>query len=427
MQPLHSGDDAREAAALLDRTDSAGRRRRSSPVLSASPGWAGGLRRQSSSFRQDVGHAASETYLVTRLTFSLLQYLGLGYRWMRQLLALTVYAILLMPGFLQVGYYYFYSSQVRRSIVYGEQPRNRLDLYIPKDSSRPCPVVAFVTGGAWIIGYKAWGALLGRRLAERGIIVACIDYRNFPQGTISDMVSDASQGISFVCNNAASYGGDPNQIYLMGQSAGAHIAACALMEQAVKESSGQPISWSVTQIKAYFGLSGGYNLHNLVDHFHQRGLNRSIFLSIMNGEESLSSYSPEIVAKESSAQTIALLPPIFLMHGTDDYSIPSSSSQTFVEVLQQAGAHAKLLLYEGKTHTDIFLQDPLRGGRDPLVEDVLTLIHADNATCENIASTPTPRRLVFEWQLRLARDTMEMINSLEFRRMVLHSIFANGT
>jgi hypothetical protein len=31
-------------------------------------------------------------------------------------------------------------------------------------------------------------------------------------------------------------------------------------------------------------------------------------------------------------------------------------SQTFVDVLQQAGAHAKLLLYEGKTHTDIFVQ-----------------------------------------------------------------------
>lgn len=322
---------------------------------------------------------------------------------MRQLLALAVYAILLMPGFLQVGYYYFFSSQVRRSIVYGEQPRNRLDLYIPKDNRRPCPVVAFVTGGAWIIGYKAWGALLGRRLAERGIIVACIDYRNFPQGTISDMVSDASQGISFVCNNIASYGGDPNQIYLMGQSAGAHISACALMEQAVKESSGQPIFWSVTQIKAYFGLSGGYNIHNLVDHFHQRGLNRSIFLSIMEGEEALSRYSPEIVVKESSARTIALLPRIFLMHGTDDYSIPSSSSRTFVDVLQQAGAQATLLLYEGKTHTDIFIQDPLRGGRDPLVEDVFSVIYADDATRQNAASAPTPRRLVFEWQLQLAR------------------------
>nr|CAB3477737.1 unnamed protein product [Digitaria exilis] len=268
-----------EAGALLARSDSAGRRRRSPVQSASSPPRPGTLRRQSSSFREDVGHAASETYLVSRLTFTLLQYLGIGYRWMSQLLALTIYAILLMPGFIQVGYYYFFSNQVRRSIVYGDQPRNRLDLYIPEDNSRPCPVVAFVTGGAWIIGYKAWGALLGRRLAERGIIVACIDYRNFPQGTIGDMVNDASQGISFVCNNIADYGGDPNQ----------------------------------------------YNIYSLVDHFHERGLYRSIFLSIMEGEESLSRYSPEIVAKTSSAGTIALLPLIVLMHGTEDYSIPSSA------------------------------------------------------------------------------------------------------
>lgn len=49
------------------------------------------------------------------------------------------------------------------------------------------------------------------------------------------------------------------RIYLMGQSAGAHIAACALVEQAIKEAGeGQDISWSVSQIKAYFGLSGGW-------------------------------------------------------------------------------------------------------------------------------------------------------------------------
>lgn len=44
----------------------------------------------------------------------------------------------------------------------------------------------------------------------------------------------------------------------MGQSAGAHIASCALLEQAIKEASeDQRDSWSVSQIKAYFGLSGG--------------------------------------------------------------------------------------------------------------------------------------------------------------------------
>uniref|UniRef100_A0A2P2MVC0 protein-S-isoprenylcysteine alpha-carbonyl methylesterase n=1 Tax=Rhizophora mucronata TaxID=61149 RepID=A0A2P2MVC0_RHIMU len=59
--------------------------------------------------------------------------------------------------------------------------------------------------------------------------------RNFPRGTISDMVADASRGISSIFNNIAEYGGDPNRIFLMGQSAGAHISSCALLEQAIKE------------------------------------------------------------------------------------------------------------------------------------------------------------------------------------------------
>uniref|UniRef100_A0A7N2L8W8 protein-S-isoprenylcysteine alpha-carbonyl methylesterase n=1 Tax=Quercus lobata TaxID=97700 RepID=A0A7N2L8W8_QUELO len=211
------------------------------------------------SFDHNVGHAAAEMILVICLSLKLLRYLGVGYKWITRFLALSCYSFLLFPGFFQVGYYYFFSSQVRRSIVYGDQPRNRLDLYLPKNNDGPKPVIAFVTGGAWIIGYKAWGCLLGQQLSERDIIVACIDYRNFPQGTMSDMVKDASQGISFVCNNIAEYGGDPDRIYLMGQSAGAHIAACTLVEQAINEAGeGESTSWSVSQIKAYFGLSGGW-------------------------------------------------------------------------------------------------------------------------------------------------------------------------
>ncbi|XP_044504507.1 isoprenylcysteine alpha-carbonyl methylesterase ICME-like isoform X3 [Mangifera indica] len=281
------------------------------------------------SFSQDIGHAAAETYLITRLSFTLLRYLGVGYRWINRLFALACYAILLMPGFLQVAYHYFFSSQVQRSVIYGDQPRNRLDLFLPTNSDGQKPVVVFVTGGAWIIGYKAWGSLLGRQLAERNIIVACIDYRNFPQGTISDMVNDVSNGISFVYNNIDDYGGDPKRIYLMGQSAGAHISSCVLLEQAIKESTGESTSWSVSQLKAYFGLSGGYNLFNLVDHFHSRGLYRSIFLSIMEGKESFKQFSPEVRVKDPRIRdAISLLPPIILFHGTSDQSIPSDASSS---------------------------------------------------------------------------------------------------
>ncbi|KAM5567590.1 putative isoprenylcysteine alpha-carbonyl methylesterase ICMEL1 [Rosa sericea] len=359
----------------------------------------------SHSIAGDVEHAAAETYLITRLSLKLLSYLGVGYRWITRFLALGCYSFLLMPGFIQVGYYYFFSKQVRRGIVYGDQPRNRLDLYLPKNSDGPKPVIAFVTGGAWIIGYKAWGSLLGIQLSERDIIVACIDYRNFPQGTISDMVQDASQGISFVCNHIAEYGGDPDRVYVMGQSAGAHIGACSIVDQAIKElGEGESTSWSVSQIKAYFGLSGGYNLFNLVDHFHSRGLYRSIFLGIMEGEHSLQRFSPEVMIQDPNVRSAAsLLPPIILFHGTADYSIPSDASKNFAETLRSLGVKAESILYEGKTHTDLFLQDPMRGGKDEMFEDLVAIIHeGDSEALAKDAVAPPRRRLVPEFMLKLA-------------------------
>ncbi|XP_074561611.1 putative isoprenylcysteine alpha-carbonyl methylesterase ICMEL1, partial [Curcuma longa] len=192
------------------------------------------------------------------------------------------------------------------------------------------------------------------------------------------MVEDASEGISFVCKNAECYGCDPNRIFLMGQSAGAHIAACTILNQAIKESGEkESITWSVSQIKAYFGISGGYNMLELVDHFHRRGLYQSLFLSIMEGEQSLWHFSPEILVQDPSVKhAVALMPPVILFHGTSDKSIPSNSSEKFVHTLKDVGAKANFVMYDGKTHTDLFLQDPLRGGRDELLEDIVKAIYA---------------------------------------------------
>lgn len=221
------------------------------------------------------------------------------------------------------------------------------------------------------------------------------------------MVKDASEGISFICNHIAEYGGDPNRIYVMGQSAGAHIAACALVEKAIQEAGeGESSSWSLSQIKAYFGLSGGYNLLNLIDHFHNRGLYRKIFLSIMEGEESLRRYSPDLVLQDPNFRNVAsLLPPIILFHGTADYSIPSDSSKGFGETLRNVGVEAKTILYEGKTHTDVFVQDPMRGGKDQLFEDIVAVIHeGDPEALAKDAKAPPRKRLVPELMLRWAHN-----------------------
>lgn len=151
--------------------------------------------------------------------------------------------------------------------MYGTEPRNTLDLYLPDSNPPPGdvsagdsqsagssghigapasdthiaaqsatpslpPVVIFVTGGMWIIGYKAWGALLASRLRAAGCVVACLDYRNFPQGTVTSMVDDVTAGIAYVLRHARGWGGDPGRILLVGQSAGAHISSIALLSQA---------------------------------------------------------------------------------------------------------------------------------------------------------------------------------------------------
>jgi prenylcysteine alpha-carboxyl methylesterase len=360
-------------------------------------------------FRNDVHHAATETYLITQLALTLLRYLGIGTRWMSKLVRLYLYALFLMPGFIQVGFNYYFSRYIHRSIVYGDEPRNRLDLYIPPrcDDDTPKPVVIFVTGGAWIIGYKAWAALLGQQLADHNIIVACLDYRNFPQGSISDMVADVTAGIGYVCQNITNFGGDPNRVFLAGQSAGAHLAACALVKQAQKEGSEDPtkLLWSSCKLKAFLAISGGYNLTKLVDHFHKQGLYRSIFLSVMEGEESLPLFSPELlVLSPSFRKAVPLLPPISLFHGTADYSILYDASVAFGNTLQSVGAKVTTTLYARKTHTDLFLQDPMRGGADELLADILAVVHEgdEEAKAEDIMLMKTRRRLVPEFLLQLA-------------------------
>ena len=85
------------------------------------------------------------------------------------------------------------------------------------------PVVIFVTGGAWIIGFRMWGTLLARALVPFGILVIIPDYRNFPRVNIDGMVQDVDMSIEWAFDNVQKYGGDSKKIVLVGQSAGAHI------------------------------------------------------------------------------------------------------------------------------------------------------------------------------------------------------------
>jgi prenylcysteine alpha-carboxyl methylesterase len=68
------------------------------------------------------------------------------------------------------------------------------------------------------------------------------------------------------------------------------------------------------------------------------------------------------------------MPPVLLLHGTADKTVPPASSLLMADALQAAGVDARLQLLAGKTHTDLLLEDALAGGRDVLTDSILELV-----------------------------------------------------
>src|SRR5579871_7014089 len=114
---------------------------------------------------------------------------------------------------------------VRRDLAYGNDPRARLDLYVPDGLSAPAPVILFFYGGSWQSGTKNIYRAFGQAFASAGIIAAVADYRLYPEAKYPAFIHDGAQAFRFLRETVGGHGGDPARIFVSGHSAGAYIAA----------------------------------------------------------------------------------------------------------------------------------------------------------------------------------------------------------
>jgi prenylcysteine alpha-carboxyl methylesterase len=378
-----------------------------------------------------IRRLVNNVLLIFTLLCKLLTFVRLN--WLFKFARLLVFSALLLPAFIRIGWFYATDRRIRRGVRYGSKARNFLDIYVPSDdcssssrsSSRGAalgrkeegeedveeggekskanaplkPVVIFVTGGVWIIGYRVWGALLAKSLLEFGVITICIDYRNFPQGVMGDMVEDVSAGIGYAVRKAKSLGGDPRKINLVGQSAGAHLAALALLKQASLKDDVQQ-KWHAKDIIGFVGISGIYHPESdeLINHFDKQGLHRKIFFSIMEAGfsgrhiEALGRNSPSEILKMIGVECAHVLPRFLLIHGEKDISAPTRESQNFAPTLSKAGISVMEKYYKSKGHVEPFILDPILGrSEDILLEDLLTFIFRREGLSKTFKRQPLMR------------------------------------
>lgn len=112
----------------------------------------------------------------------------------------------------------------KQEIAYGPDKAQRLDLYLPTAPTN-APVMIFIHGGAWAIGDKRATGKKPAFFNSRGWIFISTNYRLLPRGKHPNNVEDVARAIAWTHSNISKYGGNPESIFIMGHSAGAHLAA----------------------------------------------------------------------------------------------------------------------------------------------------------------------------------------------------------
>lgn len=213
-------------------------------------------------------------------------------------------------------------------IAYGTGPRQQLDVYLPEPSSGDAPMVVFFYGGGWRNGERGKYAFVASSLTALGYVVVIPDYRVYPEVRFPVFVEDAAAAVAWAAEHAGEYGSTPDELFLAGHSAGAHLAALLALDPGYLAAHGL----DADALPGWIGLSGPYD-----------------FLPVSGY---LAEVFPEGTRRASQPVNFAHpgAPPALLIHGADDGTVEPHNSRSLAAALKAAGVPVTLREYEDAGH-----------------------------------------------------------------------------
>jgi acetyl esterase/lipase len=244
------------------------------------------------------------------------------------------------------------------AIAYGTDDRQKLDIYAPEgDALAPYPVLIFFHGGAWRDGEREGYGFLGRAFASRGFVTVIADYRKSPQVRFPAFVDDTAAAIAWVHSNVGKYQGSKDRIFLMGHSAGAHIAMMTALDPRYLKAQGL----GTDVIKGVIGLAGPYDFLPLTTDSSKIALGQW----------------PNLTETQPITYARADAPPLLLLTGDKDTVVKPRNSKILSERIAALGGKQQLKIYPDVGHADIIMAvaRPFRN-KAPVISDVVNFIKA---------------------------------------------------
>ncbi|HEU0157546.1 MAG TPA: alpha/beta hydrolase [Stellaceae bacterium] len=231
------------------------------------------------------------------------------------------------------------SRMVRRRIgepervAYGPAEIERLDIY--RAARAPAPVFVFIHGGAWRGGRAEDFAIPAEMFLAAGAHYVVPDFAWVQDvgGSLMVLAEQVRQAVAWVYRNAARFGGDPQRLYLAGQSSGGHLAAVAL----------------TTDWPGAFGLPadiirGGMCVSGMYDLLPVRLSARSRYVAF--DDMSVAALSP-------IRHLDRLQAPLVIAYGTCETPEFQRQNREFAAAVEAAGKRVRLLVGEHYNHFEL--------------------------------------------------------------------------
>ncbi|HRW93377.1 MAG TPA: alpha/beta hydrolase, partial [Thermotogota bacterium] len=278
------------------------------------------------------------------------------YLWILFLVALAFQGAIALLVAVFLFLFYFFTQRVpmeprgtftSQTHVYKKTPalNLKLDVWYPNPQKERYPVVFFAHGGGWITGFRnqpnnvSWS----RFLAARGIAVVSIDYRYGFTISMEDILTDYSDALQFVRENAAELRLDADNMVLMGLSAGGHLSLLFSAYYTHQQ--------NAQKMAGIQGVVAFYSPSDLKDIFEKD--NKSLFarfatVATMKGrpeerDVEYQSFSPIHWVSER-------MPPVLLAHGKKDTVVPFDSSVKLYRALEKLGVRCEFYVHKKGGH-----------------------------------------------------------------------------
>ena len=243
-------------------------------------------------------------------------------------------------------------------VAYGDNPRQKLDLYIP-ESHRPALPRRGVLLWRVVAGRQAPGlSLRGAALASRGCLALVVDYRVYPEVRYPEFLRDGAAAVRWAHDHVAEYGGDPQRLFVMGHSAGAYNAAMLAFDSRWLGAEGLDPK---QVLKGMIGLSGPYDFLPII---------APVVQTIFGPRE-------QWPATQPIAYVSAGAPPALLATGDTDETVLPKNSRNLAHRLRAVGVPVEETEYPGVGHARmvVALAGPFRHGV-PVLDEIARFIAA---------------------------------------------------